>query len=159
MPAPSSSLPVLSDADWTAELPEGQLSLADSIRLLEALGAVPDPRRRRGRRHSLRWLLLLAVGAVMVGKTSLVAMASWAARADHKLAPAGPTPSVSTFARVLAAVDPAALQKAIDSWLARRMASSPPAAPTSGTGSVSVNAGLSRWTARCCAALAPPMVR
>ena len=129
MPAFSSSLPVLSDADWIAELPEGRLSLADSVRLLEALGAVPDPRERRGRRHPLRWVLLLAVGAVMAGKASLVAMASWAARADHQLAPAGPTPSVSTFARVLAAVDPAALQHAVDTWLARRLAAGPPTAP------------------------------
>jgi hypothetical protein len=59
-------------------------------------------------------VLLLAVGAVMAGKTSPVAMASWAACADHKLAPAGPTPSVSTFARMLAAVEAVALQTAID---------------------------------------------
>jgi hypothetical protein len=131
VPACSSSLPVLGDVDWIAGLPVAELSLADSVRLLEALGAVPDPRKRRGVRHSLRWVLLLAVGAVMAGKTSLVAMASWAARADHKLAPAGPTPSASTFARVLAAVDPAALQKAIDTWLARRLAAGPPTAQPS----------------------------
>jgi predicted transposase YbfD/YdcC len=133
VPACSSSLPVLSDAEWIAELPGGELSLADSVRLLEALGAVPDPRKRRGRRHCLRWVLLLAVGAVMAGRTSLVAMASWAARADHKLAPAGPTPSPSTFARVLAAVDPAALQHAIDTWLARRLGAQPPTAQPSCT--------------------------
>jgi len=129
VPASSSSLPVLSDADWPSELPDGELSLADSLRLLEALGVVGDPRKRRGRRHSLRWVLLLAVGAVMAGKTSLVAMASWATRADHTLAPAGPTPSASTFARVLAAVDPVALQTAIDTWLTRRLAARTPASP------------------------------
>jgi predicted transposase YbfD/YdcC len=134
VPALSSSLPVPNDAAWIAELPAGELSLADSVRLLEALGAVGDPRKRRGRRHSLRWVLLLAVGAVMAGKTSLVAMASWAARADHKLAPPGRTPSVSTFTRVLAAVDPAALQRAIDIWLARRLAARPPTAQASSTG-------------------------
>jgi predicted transposase YbfD/YdcC len=77
-------------------------------------------------------VLLLAIGAVMAGKTSLVAMASWAARADHKLAPAGPTPSASTFARVLAAVEPTALQTAITTWLARRLAAASPAASRSG---------------------------
>lgn len=133
MPACSSSLSVLSDVDWSTELPEAELSLADSVRLLEALGVVPDPRKRRGRRHSLRWVLLLAIGAVMAGKTSLVAMSSWAARADHKLAPAGPTPSASTFARVLAAVEPTALQHAITTWLARRLATASPAAPLPGT--------------------------
>jgi len=131
VPASSSSLPVPHDADWSVGLPEGALSLADSVRLLEALSAVPDPRKRRGVRHSLRWVLLLAVGAVMAGKTSLVAMGSWAARADHKLAPAGPTPSVSTFARVLAAVDPVALQTAIDRWLSRRLATAPSGAQPS----------------------------
>lgn len=133
MPAYSSSLPVLTEGDWIAALSGVELSLADSVRLLESLGAVPDPRKRRGRRHPLRWVLLLAVGAVMAGKTSLVAMASWAACADHKLAPAGPTPSVSTFARVLAAVDPVALQTAIDTWLARRLDTRTPAAHSSAT--------------------------
>jgi predicted transposase YbfD/YdcC len=61
----------------------------------------------------------------MAGKNSLVAMACWADRADHKLAPPGPTPSVSTFTRVLAAVDPTALQHAIDLWLARRLTHRP----------------------------------
>ncbi len=133
MPACPSSPFTLHDAAWAAELPGGELSLADSVGLLEALGAVPDPRKRRGRRHSLRWVLLLAVGAVMAGKTSLVAMASWAARADHKLAPPGPTPSVSTFTRVLAAVDPTALQRAIGLWLARRLADRPSATRPSGS--------------------------
>lgn len=133
MPASSSSLSTLGEVDWPAELPAEALSLADSVRLLEALGVVPDPRKRRGRRHSLRWVLLLAVGAVMAGKTSLVAMASWAARAEHKLAPPGLTPSVSTFARVLAAVDPVALQLAIDTWLARRLTARPPGAQPSPT--------------------------
>ncbi len=73
----------------------------------------------------MRWVLLLAVGAVMAGKNSLVAMACWAALADHKLAPPGPMPSVSTFTRVLAAVDPTALQHAIGLWLARRLSERP----------------------------------
>jgi len=133
VPALSSSLPALRDADWIAQLPAGELSPTDSVRLLEALGAVPDPRKRRGRRHALRWVLLLTVGAVMAGRNSLVAVASWAARADHRLAPPGPTPSVSTFARVLAAVDPSALQQAVDAWLARRLADRLPAAHPSAT--------------------------
>jgi predicted transposase YbfD/YdcC len=79
-------------------------------------------------------VLLLAIGAVMAGRTSLVAIAGWAAHADHQLAPIGPRPSASTFSRVLAAVDPIALQRAIDRWTAARMAeggSSPPPSPAS----------------------------
>jgi hypothetical protein len=33
-----------------ADVPVQALSVAQSIRLLQALSAVPDPRRRRGRR-------------------------------------------------------------------------------------------------------------
>jgi hypothetical protein len=67
VPASSSFLPVLSDAEWTAELPGGELSLADSVGLLEALGAVPDPRKRRGVVTVCDGCCCLAVGAVMAG--------------------------------------------------------------------------------------------
>ncbi len=66
-------------------LPEavGELSAADSVRLLSALSSMPDPCKRGGIRHSLQALLLLVVGAVVAGRTSSVGIAGWAARADH----------------------------------------------------------------------------
>src|SRR4051812_50197465 len=51
------------------------LSAAESIRLVKALQAVPDPRRRRGRRHGLQSVLLLALQAVVAGAASWGAVA------------------------------------------------------------------------------------
>ena len=72
-----------------AELPSDRLSVADSISLVQALRAVPDPRQRRGRRHGLQSILLLALGAVLAGAHSYAAIADWAAQADHAVTDAG----------------------------------------------------------------------
>lgn len=122
MPASSSSLSVVVDAVQRLDRPAEPLSAAESVGLLTALSAVPDPRDRRGIRHSLQSILLLVVGAVMAGKTSWVGMAGWAARAEHRLRKCGATPSAATFARLLAAIDPAALQAALDRWISARLA-------------------------------------
>ncbi len=123
MPAPSSSPSVVFDAVTEAGLPPGPLDTAESIGLLQALSSVPDPRNARGRRHSLRSVLLLAVGAVLAGARSYAAIAQWAGCAEQAVAVCGPTPHATTFGRVLAAVDPAALQQALTDWvLARRQA-------------------------------------
>lgn len=47
--------------------------------LLGALGAVVDPRARRGVRHQCRSVLGIAVCAVLAGARSYVAIAEWAA--------------------------------------------------------------------------------
>ncbi len=75
MPALPSSLSLLAVAASDGELPRDGLSLRESVQLLAALAAVPDPRKRRGVRHCVQSVLLLAVGAVMAGKSSLVAIA------------------------------------------------------------------------------------
>jgi hypothetical protein len=75
--SPSASIPAVKAADS----PSAPLSAADSIRLLQALQSVPDPRRARGRRHGLQSVLLLALQAVMAGASSRVAIAQWAASA------------------------------------------------------------------------------
>jgi predicted transposase YbfD/YdcC len=131
VPARSSSLSVVTDAVQALEAPAEPLSAADSVRLLTALASVPDPRHRRGIRHSLQSILLLVVGAVMAGKTSWVGIAGWAARAEHGLRVCGPTPSAATFARVLAAIDPAALQTVLNRWITARLATRAAAGPRS----------------------------
>src|SRR3712207_9328531 len=78
MPASASSLSALLPASATVP---GPLGAADSIGLVQALKTVPDPRRRRGRRHGLQSVLLLAVQAVMAGAGSWMAIAQWAATA------------------------------------------------------------------------------
>src|SRR3954466_6802740 len=98
------------------------LSAMESIRLVQALQAVPDPRRRRGRRHGLQSVLLLAVQAVMAGAGSWVAIARWAATAPQALGVCGAPPSASTFRRVLAAVDITAVEAALTGWVIGRQA-------------------------------------
>ncbi len=75
MPATSSSPSALIPAVKAADSPSAPLSAADSIRLLQALEWVPDPRRARGRRHGLQSVLLLGLQAVMAGASSWVAIA------------------------------------------------------------------------------------
>jgi predicted transposase YbfD/YdcC len=121
VPAPSSSPSALLDAVTEVGLAPGPLDAAASISLLRALADVPDPRKARGRRHGLQSVLLLAVGAVLAGARSYAAIAQWAAHAEQAVAVVGPTPHATTFGRVLAAVDPGALQHALTGWvLARR---------------------------------------
>jgi predicted transposase YbfD/YdcC len=112
----------LATALETVESPSAPLSVADSIRLLQALRSVPDPRRARGRRHSLQSVLLLALQAVMAGASSWVAIAQWAATAPQGLSICGAPPSASTFRRVLAAVDVTALEAALTRWASARRA-------------------------------------
>jgi predicted transposase YbfD/YdcC len=121
VPAPSSSPSALFDVVTESGLPSERLDAAESISLLRALSGVPDPRRARGRRHGLQSMLLLAVGAVLAGARSYAAIAQWARCAEQAVAVCGPTPHATTFGRVLAAVDPGALQRALTGWvLARR---------------------------------------
>ena len=115
----SSPIPVL-DAVASADLPTQRLSTVELITLLQALAGVPDPRKPRGRRHSLQSILLVAVGAVLAGARSYAAIADWAATAEQAVAVCGRAPHASTIRRVLAAVDPAALQRALTGWVLTR---------------------------------------
>ncbi|MGV9266912.1 transposase family protein [Kitasatospora sp. NPDC003701] len=45
------------------------------------LAAVPDPRRAKGRRHPLAFVLALAACAVLAGAKSLAVITEWAADA------------------------------------------------------------------------------
>ncbi|HSU00871.1 MAG TPA: ISAs1 family transposase [Geodermatophilus sp.] len=119
MPAPASSLSALLPASATVP---GPLGAGDSIGLVQALTAVPDPRRRRGRRHGLQSVLLLALQAVMAGASSWVAIAQWAATAPQALGVCGASPSAATFRRVLAAVDITAVEAALTTWVTGRQA-------------------------------------
>jgi predicted transposase YbfD/YdcC len=98
----------------------GPLSVVESISLLQALSSVPDPRKRRGRRHGLQSILLLALTAVNAGARSWVAIADWARFGDHGVWVCGRPPEASTFRRVLTAVDVAALETALATWIGGR---------------------------------------
>jgi predicted transposase YbfD/YdcC len=116
VPATSSCPSALRRAAIGTEVPARRLSAVESITLLQALEAVPDPRRRRGRRHSLQSVLYLALGAVLAGADSWAAIADWAAVSDHDIA-IGRPPHASTFRRLLGRLDVTALEAALTGWV------------------------------------------
>jgi predicted transposase YbfD/YdcC len=97
--------------------------------LLDHLAHIADPRHRRGRRHPLVGVLGVAVCAVLAGAKSLAAIGEWAADVPGPVLAALGTrrdpltgawrpPAEATVRRVLARVDPDALDRAIGAWLA-----------------------------------------
>jgi predicted transposase YbfD/YdcC len=91
--------------------------------LLDALSPVPDPRKRRGRRYGFTAVLATAVCAVLAGARSYAAISEWAAdtsRAQREaLGLQERAPDLVTIWRILTAVDPLLLDRAIGQWLAR----------------------------------------
>jgi hypothetical protein len=117
-----------------SELPAGDRAVlaGQCPGLLGYLAGLPDPRDRRGVRHSLTSLLMTAVAAVLAGARSFTAVSEWVADAPpHVLAALGvrrdpltrqyQPPGEATIRRVLEAVDAAALDAAVGSWLAARL--------------------------------------
>ena len=137
MPAPTSSrIPA------AAKRLDAPVALApDQCRsLLEDLAKIADPRKRRGRRHPLGAVLAVAVAAVLAGARSLVAIGEWAADAPapvlaalgvrrDPLRRAWRPPGEATVRRVLAGVDPDALDLVIGRWLADQQPQSSPSPP------------------------------
>ncbi|WP_329468396.1 ISAs1 family transposase [Streptomyces sp. NBC_01431] len=91
--------------------------------LLTRLAAVPDPRKPRGVRHGLVYVLALAACAVLTGATSLLAISEWAADAPSAvldrigarrcpLTGIRPVPCETTIRRTLARLDADALDRA-----------------------------------------------
>jgi hypothetical protein len=100
------------------------LAAARSRYLLELLAQVPDPRKRRGRRHSLAGLLAVGIAAVIAGSRSLAAIGQWAADAGADAlaglgAARGPAEE-STFRRAFALVSPDVLDQVLGAWLHTR---------------------------------------
>ena len=94
--------------------------------MLEALAQVPDPRDPRGVRYGLVPVLAVAVCATLSGARSYAAIAEWAGDAGPELQAGlglpGAVPDPVTVWRVLTAVDPAALDRALGSWVMTRLA-------------------------------------
>jgi predicted transposase YbfD/YdcC len=93
---------------------------------------LPDPRDRRGRRHTLASVLAVSAAAVAAGARSVAAIAEWATDAPWPiLAALGlrgdpltrrcQVPGEATIRRVLARVDGDALDAAVGAWLADRL--------------------------------------
>jgi hypothetical protein len=97
------------------------------VDLREHLAAVPDPRARRGVRHTLMSILLVTAAAVIAGSRCFTAIGEWAADPQDVLAMLGTrwdrrhtvyrAPDEATLRRVLQAVDGDLLDTAIGAWL------------------------------------------
>jgi predicted transposase YbfD/YdcC len=112
--------------------------------LLDDLAHIADPRHRRGRRHALGTVPAVAVAAVLAGARSLAAIGEWAADAPgpvlaalgarrDPLTGAWRPPAEATVRRVLARVDPDALDQVIGRWLADQQPPVPATRPPPAT--------------------------
>jgi predicted transposase YbfD/YdcC len=100
------------------------LAAARSWYLLDLLAQVPDPRKKRGRRHALTGLLAVGVAAVIAGARSFAAIGQWAADAGPEALAAlgagrGPAEE-STFRRAFALVSPDVPGRVLGAWLHTR---------------------------------------
>jgi predicted transposase YbfD/YdcC len=94
---------------------------ARSQYLLDLLAQVPDPRKRRGRRHPLAGLLAVGIAAVIAGSRSFAAIGQWAADAGADVlaglgAARGPAEE-STFRRAFAMISADMLDQVLGTWL------------------------------------------
>jgi predicted transposase YbfD/YdcC len=107
------------------------LNLEQPADLRAYLALVPDPRRRRGVRHSLGCILAIAAAAVAAGARSFTAIGEWAADApQHLLAALGArfdprqarhvAPTESTVRRVTQRVDGDQIDTVLGTWLAHQ---------------------------------------
>jgi predicted transposase YbfD/YdcC len=101
------------------------------VSLLDMLGKLTDPRKRRGKRHNLVFILACAVIAVLAGACTYRQIASHARDLPQSLlARLGAryswftrrytSPSTATVRRVLGRLDAAALDLLVGSWLVDR---------------------------------------
>ena len=97
------------------------MTAARSQYLLDLLAQVPDPRKRRGRRHALAGLLAVGIASVIAGSRSFAAIGQWAADASPAaLAGLGATrgpAEESTFRRAFALVSADVLDCVLGAWL------------------------------------------
>jgi hypothetical protein len=102
-------------------MPSSPVPAARCHYLLDLLAQVPDPRKRRGRRHALAGLLAVGIAAVIAGSRSFAAIGQWAADAGEDVlavlgADRGPAEE-STFRRAFAMLDPGRLDQVLRAWL------------------------------------------
>lgn len=92
------------------------------VAVWQVLSTVADPRGRRGRRHELATVLVVALSAVIAGARSLAAIADWAADLPRwswpRLGITRRAPAVSTIRRVLVLVDADVVDAVLHAWLA-----------------------------------------
>jgi predicted transposase YbfD/YdcC len=102
-------------------MPSSPIPAARCHYLLDLLAQVPDPRKRRGRRHPLAGLLAVGIAAVIAGSRSFAAIGQWAADAGPEAlavlgAVRGPAEE-SAFRRAFALVSADVLDRVLGAWL------------------------------------------
>jgi len=110
--------------------------------LLECFAGVPDPRSKRGVRHSLPTILGLCTAAVLCGCVSLVEITDWVTHAEQELLGALDArrdrsgrhvpPHPDTVERVFAALGAQGLAEHTGAYLGRQAGLGPVAAPVAG---------------------------
>ncbi len=119
MPAPVSCLIPVADALFEHDVRAGQ---DVPVAVWDVLSTIPDLRCRRGRRHVLATVLVVAVAGVLAGARSLAGIAGWAEDlpvwARPRLGIRRRPPSLSTIRRALTSVDADLLDAALHAWLA-----------------------------------------
>jgi hypothetical protein len=93
--------------------------------LFEILCGIPDPRKRRGVRHTVPSLLATAICAVLAGARSFTAMGEWAAEQSKETlqrlgSKRGKSPSERTYRRLFDSIDVEALDRRTGSWVAEQ---------------------------------------
>ena len=105
-------------------MPSSPMPPARGQYLLDLLDQIPDPRKRRGRRHPLTGLLAVGIAAVIAGSRSFAAIGQWAADAGPEvlaaLGAAGGAAEESTFRRAFALVSAGVLDGVLGAWLHTR---------------------------------------
>jgi len=95
-------------------------SVLRAATLVQLLTQVPDPRKRRGRRHPLVVVLVIAVGAVTAGARSLTSIGEWAHDVGADLLEQvhleAAVPSEATIRRVIEALDAGVFAQLCGAW-------------------------------------------
>jgi len=107
-------------------MPSSPVPAARRQYLLDLLAQVPDPRKRRGRRHQLAGLLAVGIAAVIAGSRSFAAIGQWAGDAGPGVLAAlgavrGPADE-STYRRAFALVSADVVDRVLGAWLWTRAA-------------------------------------
>jgi hypothetical protein len=118
------SRPVL-DPQYRHGAPKIMLTAEQMRSLPDCFAAIPDPRRRQGRRHPLPVVLAIAAAATLCGMRGYKAISLWAedlgqkARARFRCRyrqQRYQVPSRTVLREVLTRVDPVQLDRALQSW-------------------------------------------
>ena len=116
------------DPAWQGPARSGPPDPQQLRSLFEFLGTIPEYRKARGKRYSLRTVLVLAIAARLAGYRGVTAFAQFAKLLGQRQRQAvgcfySPrrhcytTPSITTFHNILASLPPETLEQAAAAWI------------------------------------------